>query len=90
MDIDPMEKFRRGGAPCGVKNGLAKLSPEAVQLIKCFMELHPTTRRSNSPHFGANDFIARWYGVSGTTIRNIVKGKIWKEEQDANTLVATD
>ena len=87
---DPMERFRRGGAPCGTKNGLAKLNPQAVQLIRCFMELHPSTRRSNSPHFGATDFLARWYGVTGTTIRNIVKGKIWKEGKDANSLVTAD
>ena len=89
MDIDPMEKFRRGGAPCGVKNGLAKLNPQAVQLIRCFMELHPPTRKRNSPHFGANDFLARWYGVTGTTIRKIVKREVWKGGTDANTLITT-
>ena len=67
--------------PLGGKKhrGRALLKEEHVVLIKKFFTRHPVPVNQYGEHSGGCDFVARWFGVSVRSVRNLASGKTWGE-----------
>ena len=61
----------------GSRNGRAKINKQQVLLIREFMKRFPPTHSSSRLSFGSTTFLARWFGLTGAAIRDIVTGKRW-------------
>ena len=70
---DKMERGRHRG-PRGSKSGSAKLCEPEVVLIKKFLIRHPPVKGKNG---GPCNFLARWFGVSASTVSLIHAQERW-------------
>lgn len=84
-DDNNQDKVRKGRGRCaylpGITNAGSKLTDRKVKLIRQFMARFPPLKRYNHKFSGSVSFLARWFGVTATTISRIHLGKAWSHVQ---------
>jgi len=68
------DKAAKGRSPRGERCNTAKLTEAQARLIKAFLKRHAPVK---GQHGGPCTFLARWFGVSQTSISFIYAGRNW-------------